>query len=121
MLSLASNPACIIMDDELNILPTSSHVKDIHPLQRNEDGTPAIPAPKAAGELKELVASLQDTMVGIRHDKLVSELPAGYVDQAPVFLSYRMPRYMDFSTTYTAMGPPPLSSPPSPAQLTTRF
>jgi N-acetyltransferase 10 len=51
------------MDDELNILPTSSHVKDIHPIQRNPDGTPAIPAPKAAAELKELVASLQDTMV----------------------------------------------------------
>ena len=63
VLSLASNPACIIMDDELNILPTSSHVKDIVPLQRNEDGSPVIPAPRAAGELKELTASLQDTMV----------------------------------------------------------
>ena len=63
VLSLASNPACIIMDDELNILPTSSHVKDIVPLQRNEDGSPAVPPPRAAGELKELAASLQDTMV----------------------------------------------------------
>ena len=27
MLSLATNPACLLMDDELNILPTSSHVR----------------------------------------------------------------------------------------------
>ena len=27
MLSLATNPACLLMDDELNVLPTSSHVR----------------------------------------------------------------------------------------------
>ena len=38
VLSLASNPACILMDDELNILPTSSHVANIKPLPRDDDG-----------------------------------------------------------------------------------
>ena len=27
VLSLATNPACLLMDDELNVLPTSSHVR----------------------------------------------------------------------------------------------
>ena len=30
MLSLATNPACLLMDDELNVLPTSSHVRNPH-------------------------------------------------------------------------------------------
>lgn len=51
------------MDDELNILPTSSRVKDIKPIERNEDGTPVLPASATNAELKELVATLQDTMV----------------------------------------------------------
>ena len=50
------------MDDELNILPTSSRVKEIRPIERNEDGTPLLPASQTAGELKELMDSLQDTM-----------------------------------------------------------
>ena len=65
MLSLASNPSCIIMDDELNILPTSSRVTEIQPIERDESGAPFVPAQKTAGELKELVGSLQDTMVRI--------------------------------------------------------
>ena len=62
VLSLASNPNCIIMDDELNILPTSSRVREIKPIERNEDGSALIPASQNIGELKELVDSLQDTM-----------------------------------------------------------
>ena len=49
VLSLASNPACILMDDELNILPTSSHVANIKPLPRDDDG--ARPATAQAGKL----------------------------------------------------------------------
>jgi hypothetical protein len=30
VLSLATNPACLLMDDELNVLPTSSHVRVSH-------------------------------------------------------------------------------------------
>ena len=65
VLSLASCPTCILMDDELNILPTSSHVARIAPLPLADDGTPAVPTASAssAAELKELVASLADTQV----------------------------------------------------------
>eukprot|EP00891_Asterochloris_glomerata_P009605 jgi/Astpho2/9605/Aster-03877 len=63
VLSLASNTACLLMDDELNILPTSSHVKHIEPIQLHPDGTPAVPNSEAqsAAELKDLASSLEDT------------------------------------------------------------
>eukprot|EP00887_Chlorella_sp_A99_P003429 scaffold7.g3429.t1 len=63
VLSLASCPAAILMDDELNILPTSTHVKHIQPLPTNADGTPAVEAhgAAAAAELADLAASLADT------------------------------------------------------------
>ena len=54
MLSLASSRSCILMDDELNILPTSSHVKDIRPIERGPDGGPLLPPAGPATELKEL-------------------------------------------------------------------
>ena len=60
VLSLASNRACILMDDELNILPTSSHVQSITPLPTAPDGA-TTNGPTA--ELKELVDSLADTQV----------------------------------------------------------
>lgn len=66
VLSLASNPNCVIMDDELNILPTSTRVRDIRPIERSEDGAPVLPSAKTAGELKDLVGTLQDTMVSKR-------------------------------------------------------
>ncbi len=68
MLSLASCPACILMDDELNILPTSSHVARIAPVPLGEDGAPAAPGAGAgaAAELRELVAQLADTQVRCR-------------------------------------------------------
>ena len=55
------------MDDELNILPTSTHVKDIQPIERNPDGSALVPASKSAEELKDLVISMQDTMVSPLH------------------------------------------------------
>lgn len=60
VLSLASNPSCLLLDDELNILPTSSHVKNIEPLPVDTDGTN-----DASGkdiELKGLSESLSDTL-----------------------------------------------------------
>ena len=64
MLSLASNPACLLMDDELNILPTSSHVSKIQPIPLTEDGLPDVPgAGGSRAELKELVESLKETQV----------------------------------------------------------
>ncbi|KAI4345160.1 hypothetical protein L6164_012312 [Bauhinia variegata] len=37
MLSLASCKACVVMDDELNILPVSSHIRSITPVPAKED------------------------------------------------------------------------------------
>ena len=65
VLSLASNTACLLMDDELNILPTSSHVASIASIPLTEDGLPDVPgAGGSQAELKELVESLKDTQVG---------------------------------------------------------
>lgn len=62
VLSLAECPACILMDDEMNILPTSSHVRAIKPLPLDADGAPVdLPGRGAAEELKALVATLEDT------------------------------------------------------------
>ena len=36
LFSLASCKACIVMDDELNILPISSHIKSINPVPVKE-------------------------------------------------------------------------------------
>ena len=65
MLSLASNPNCLLMDDELNVLPTSSHVKSIAPVPLGEDGRPDVPGSgaEATAELKDLRESLADTQV----------------------------------------------------------
>ena len=65
MLSLASNPNCLLMDDELNVLPTYSHVKSIAPVPLGEDGRPDVPVSRAeaAAELKDLRESLADTQV----------------------------------------------------------
>ncbi|KAL5228273.1 hypothetical protein ABZP36_016538 [Zizania latifolia] len=37
LLSIASCKSCVVMDDELNILPISSHMKFIQPITNNED------------------------------------------------------------------------------------
>ena len=62
VLSLASNPSCLLVDDELNILPTSSHVRNIEPLPA--DGDSAQPSNGKDTELKGLADSLADTLVG---------------------------------------------------------
>ncbi|WIA39314.1 hypothetical protein OEZ86_005429 [Tetradesmus obliquus] len=62
VLSLASNPHCLIMDDELNVLPTSSLIRHIAPLPTGPDGK-LLNDPSAAGqaELSDLKDSLTDT------------------------------------------------------------
>jgi N-acetyltransferase 10 len=37
ILSLSTNKNCIVMDDELNILPISSHIKNLQPIKRDVD------------------------------------------------------------------------------------
>ena len=57
ILSLANNPSCISMDDELNILPLSTHVRNLAPVP---PGTEADPDGSGGAELRELRSTLQD-------------------------------------------------------------
>ncbi|KAG2483803.1 hypothetical protein HYH03_017326 [Edaphochlamys debaryana] len=62
VLSLASCPHCLLLDDELNVLPTSSLVRSIEPLPTGPDGQPLEdPGRGPREELGELVGSLGDT------------------------------------------------------------
>lgn len=62
VLSLAKCSSCILMDDELNVLPTSTHIRNIKPVPTNPDGSLAIETEASASlsELKELQESLHD-------------------------------------------------------------
>lgn len=52
------------MDDELNILPSSSQTRAIEPVPLGPDGAAVDPAAAAAAaELQDLVQSLADTQV----------------------------------------------------------
>nr|GMD79002.1 RNA cytidine acetyltransferase 1 isoform X1 [Ipomoea batatas] len=53
LLSLASCKACIVMDDELNILPISSHMKSIKPVPVQEDSEGLSEAERDLKNLKE--------------------------------------------------------------------
>ncbi|XP_057806961.1 RNA cytidine acetyltransferase 1-like [Salvia miltiorrhiza] len=53
LLSLASCKSCIVMDDELNILPISSHMKSITPLPVQEDSEGLSEAERELKSLKE--------------------------------------------------------------------
>jgi N-acetyltransferase 10 len=80
LLSLGGCSDCLVVDDELNILPLSSHVRDIRPIEQ-DDGEQ--PGQTASRELRELQASLADTetvgsLVGI----------ARTVDQARAVLTF---------------------------------
>ena len=55
ILSLASNNSCVFLDDNLNILPLSSHVKTL------EKVAGMCPVSDRQEELTELKTSLQDT------------------------------------------------------------
>eukprot|EP00899_Mesostigma_viride_P009960 jgi/Mesvir1/18966/Mv18933-RA.1 len=58
ILSLATNPNCLVMDDELNVLPISSHIRNIKPIETLEGEERLTEAEK---ELRELKSSLKDT------------------------------------------------------------
>jgi N-acetyltransferase 10 len=60
ILSLGSCPSCLVCDEELNILPISSHIRTIQPLPPAQDAR----SPKQR-ELDQLKASMADTeMIG---------------------------------------------------------
>ena len=56
VLSLATSPACLIVDDELNVLPTSSHAAALTPI--DVDGAGGGKDAAAAAELADLATSL---------------------------------------------------------------
>jgi len=58
ILSLAACRACVVMDDELNILPISTHIRSITPLP-NREGEEGLT--ESEKDLKELKESLRDT------------------------------------------------------------
>ncbi|XP_076915504.1 RNA cytidine acetyltransferase 1-like, partial [Bidens hawaiensis] len=53
LLSLASCGLCMVIDDELNILPISSHMKSITPVQVEEDSEGLLEAERDLKDLKE--------------------------------------------------------------------
>jgi hypothetical protein len=61
LLSLASCTACLVLDDELNILPVSSHAAAITKLARPEGVSEGGPRGGESAELRELKESLKAT------------------------------------------------------------
>ncbi|KAL6194254.1 hypothetical protein ACLB2K_035338 [Fragaria x ananassa] len=53
LLSLASCKACVVMDDELNILPISSHIRSITPVSVKEDSEGISESERELKDLKE--------------------------------------------------------------------
>ena len=87
ILSLASCAACLVLDDELNVLPISTHSRTIRPIAPPTDGG-AVPDGAALGmrdsaELRELKASLKETQpVGT----IISRVAT--IDQAKAVLTF---------------------------------
>lgn len=64
VLSLREVPACLVVDDELNILPISVHAKDLKPNNAGEEGerdNSELPKTAREVELEELKAKTADT------------------------------------------------------------
>lgn len=57
ILSLASCPACVVMDDHLRVLPISTHLRDLQPVAPPSTSSPLSPQDQ---ELKDLKESLKD-------------------------------------------------------------
>lgn len=57
ILSLASCPVCVVMDDHLRVLPISSHLRDLQPVPPASTSAPLSPQEQ---ELKELKESLKE-------------------------------------------------------------
>merc|ERR1719316_1016487 len=61
ILSLASCASCLVVDDELNVLPISSHIKGIRPVGEGEGEDEAMAEGPGGRELRELKESLKET------------------------------------------------------------
>ncbi|RWS24897.1 N-acetyltransferase-like protein, partial [Leptotrombidium deliense] len=58
ILSLSSCKKCVVVDDKLNVLPISTHIANVEPIQKPDSTTPLSPE---AQELLDLQESLADT------------------------------------------------------------
>ncbi|KAG4961599.1 hypothetical protein JHK87_038232 [Glycine soja] len=63
LLSIASCKACLVMDDEMNILPISSHIRSITPVLVNEDAEGLSKAKQGLKKLKEQLS--ENYLVGL--------------------------------------------------------
>jgi len=61
VLSLRDCPSCLVVDDELNILPLSKHAKALKPLEQEADEDGERPKTPQERELAELKATTADT------------------------------------------------------------
>ncbi|RLN58624.1 hypothetical protein BBJ29_007883 [Phytophthora kernoviae] len=80
ILSLASNERCVVLDDELNVLPISKHTRKIEPL----------PPRDAASELTKDELELQELKTSLRETQPVGALveQARTLDQAKAILTF---------------------------------
>lgn len=61
VLSLRDCSGCLVVDDELNILPISAHARDLKPIESREDDIIDVPKTAKERELEELKATMADT------------------------------------------------------------
>lgn len=89
LLSLGTNPSCLIVDDELNVLPLSAG-KDIVPLE--EGGGVGLGRSAGKGKRKEVEgeAELRELKEGLKDTKGVGEVvaEARTLDQAKAILTF---------------------------------
>ncbi|GBG32874.1 RNA cytidine acetyltransferase [Hondaea fermentalgiana] len=85
ILSLASCKACVVMDDELNILPISKHIRSIEPVEGPNLGG-ADPS-SAQSESALQLANLKESLAGTQPASNLVSL-ARTVDQAQAILTF---------------------------------
>lgn len=83
LLSLAVNPHCLVVDDELNILPISSHAKSIQPIAA-EVGS-VCPGPTARPSMVvSLLLQDVDEVLESAHDRDLKKLKLEMQETKPV-------------------------------------
>jgi N-acetyltransferase 10 len=90
LLSLVSNPACLVLDDELNILPVSRHAARIVPLPGSGGGGGAAGGGVGVGQGASNAAELEALKGGLAGTELVGAVVklARTLDQARAVLTF---------------------------------
>jgi N-acetyltransferase 10 len=87
LLSLASCETCAVVDDELNILPLSKHIRDIEPLEAAEEGSGAVEDWNTAKASQLKLAQLKQSLSGTQPAAALVGL-AKTTDQATAVLAF---------------------------------